>query len=44
MAETVAHPDKDSCRDFDRDDSSLIEEPSVCENCRWFEDGVCRKE
>jgi len=39
------HTSPDSvCRDYDRTDSSLIEEPEICENCRYFKEAgeLCR--
>ncbi len=30
-----------SCREFRHGSWSLEEEPSVCENCEFYEDGLC---
>ena len=30
------------CRDFDRAPWSLIEEPEICENCLYYDDGQCK--
>lgn len=32
------------CRYFDRSPASLIEEPETCENCAYYNDGLCRRE
>ena len=29
------------CRFFERDDSSLIEEPEICEHCRYMSGELC---
>lgn len=32
------------CRYFNRTDTSLIEEPEICEFCTWCIDGCCHRD